>query len=123
MLQKPEGFDDLSGSFLNNDEVLLLDKAMYGLVQAARSWISTYCKHLVENLHFVRSLADPCLLIQQTNLGTVITTVYVDDCIFIGNKMAVEKALDDIAKTFNIKRMGNIKTYVGATYNKCYNGF
>jgi hypothetical protein len=123
LLQKPEGFDELSGSFLNDDEVLLLDKAMYGLVQAARAWISTYCKHLVESLNFIRSMADPCLLIQKSDLGTVITTVYVDDCIFIGDKKAVDQALDDISKKFNIKRMGNIKTYVGATYEKCYDGF
>jgi hypothetical protein len=123
MLQKPEGFDDLSGTFLNSDEVLLLDKAMYGLVQAARAWINTYCKHLVDALNFKRSMADPCLLIQKSHLGTVITTVYVDDCIFIGDKDAVDQALADISKKFNIKRMGPVKNYVGATYKKCKDGY
>ena len=46
-LAKPEGYNELSRDTMAEDEVLLLNKTLYGLVQAARVWLRTLIRFLV----------------------------------------------------------------------------
>ena len=64
-LKKPDGYNEFSGDIMKSDEVLMLEKSLYGLVQAARAWLKTFIKHLMETLRFERSMADPCLLMKK----------------------------------------------------------
>ena len=50
------------GMNLPKIKYLLLQKNIYGLVQAARQWWKTFTKFLVDNLEFHVSEADQCLL-------------------------------------------------------------
>jgi len=62
-----------------SDEVLKLDKSLYGLVQAPLCWYSHLRKGLIVE-GFVPSELDPCLYYGH---GMAVLT-YVDDCIFFG---------------------------------------
>jgi len=65
------------------DECLLLLKAIYGLVQAARQWHKKLIE-VLKKIGFKGGIADPCLMMQQNNLGVNLMSVYVDDNFCIG---------------------------------------
>ena len=50
--------------------------------------------------------------------GTVLLVVYVDDICLIGDKDAIDAAINDIEKEFTIKKVGTLKEYIGVTV-KC----
>ena len=45
--------------------------------------------------------------------GTVLLMVYVDDVCLIGDKHAIDAAINDIEKEFTIKKVGTLKEYIG----------
>jgi hypothetical protein len=103
----PEGLD------CEDDECILLEKAMYGLVQAARQWYKKFVA-MLRSIGFIPSLADPCMLCkEEANGDSTILVIYVDDCICIGTRVAINQAISDIASHFIIKRMGPVYDYVG----------
>ena len=65
-------------------EVLLLLKALYGLVQAARQFFVKFV-NILKSIGFVQSPVEPCLLMKKSELGIVIMVIHVDDCLTIGN--------------------------------------
>jgi hypothetical protein len=69
-------------------------------------------------LNFEQSLVDPCLLYRKTEEGTVFICVYVDDCILVGDRTAIEKVKDNIESKFSIKRLGESKEYIGVTVTR-----
>jgi Reverse transcriptase (RNA-dependent DNA polymerase) len=77
-LKKPLGFDELSGNKMNDNQVLALDKALYGLVQAARMWLKTLITHLTGKMQFKRSRGDPCFLWKYDDDDFVGVLIYVD---------------------------------------------
>ena len=58
----PEGLDIYKGCDFDEDECLVLDKAIYGLVQAARQFHKRLTKAMEEDMGFDKCLADECLL-------------------------------------------------------------
>ena len=104
-----EKFQDVDPS----EDCLLLDKAIYGLVQAARQFYKKLKKVLVKEMNFEYSKADPCLFYKMTNLGTCIICCYVDDLAFFGNKSAIDDAVKKLRQEFNMKFVGDLKEYVG----------
>ena len=123
-LSKPEGFDELSDMHIGKGQVLRMNKAGYGLVQASRAWIKTWTAFLMEELGFDRSMADPCLLTKRNNKGLeMMVVVYVDDCIVAGPTEKVCWFNRSVKKRFNIKEMGALSEYVGAEYERTGKGF
>lgn len=116
-LKIPSGYNELSGSTGNGDEVLVLEKALYGLVQAARVWLNTFIRALIE-FGFSRSLADPCVLWRKSQEGFVAIMVYVDDCGILGDREAIDRAKREIKSKFNIKDMGKMSEYVGGHFRR-----
>ena len=106
-----EKFEDVEKS----ENCLMLNKAIYGLVQAARQFYKKLKKVLVGVMHFEMSKADPCLFYKMTKIGTCIICCYVDDLAFFGNKSAIENAVKDLQREFTMKFVGDLKEYVGCT--------
>ena len=74
-----EGLDIYKGCDFDEDKCLVLDKAIYGLVQAARQFHKRLTKAMEEDMGFDKCLADECLLKKETKKGTIIVCVYIDD--------------------------------------------
>ena len=75
------------------DEVLLLQKCIYGLVQAARQ----YNKKMVEILKkigFTGGDVDPCLFVKRSSKGICFIAIYVDDNLLVGHPAAIEETIE-----------------------------
>ena len=83
-MECPEGLEK------EEDEILLLQQTIYGLVQSAREFFRLMVR-LLKKEGFQQSAADPCLLIRRDGKGTVMISLYVDDCFVIGDKEALEE--------------------------------
>jgi Reverse transcriptase (RNA-dependent DNA polymerase) len=94
------------------DEVLLLRKALYGLVQSARQFFKKFTSILV-SIGFVQSYAEPCLFIKKDETSIVLIAVHVDDCYIIGTTTALENTVENIKKSgLNVTVQKNTKDYL-----------
>ena len=107
-LKIPEGLDVYLENKFVKDDFFVLDKAMYGLVQAARQYYKKFIKIINEDLGFKKCLADACLLQRETKLGKVVVFVYVDDTMCIGYRYAIDQLKTELQIYFNIKDEGKM---------------
>lgn len=109
----PEGLNKIEGEEENdNSDCVILDKCIYGTVQAARQWNKKF-KTTLQELGFTTNLVDPCLLSRTNENGTVHLCVYVDDVLLVGDGKAIKDAIKDIEKKFSIRKEGQLKDYLG----------
>ena len=98
--------------------VILLDRAMYGLVQSPRQYYLLYSAEL-KKLGLIPCAADPCVWYKVENGETVlIVVVYVDDCILAGPQEQVNWFKKEIKKRFSIQELGPIKKHLGVWYER-----
>jgi len=111
----PQGYNEFLSELDEhiNSKFLQLTKSTYGLVQAARSWWQKFTSVLKQQLGFDQHASDSCLLKRIDHNGKVFLIIYVDDCFVVGDKLAVQTALSDIQKVFNITRSENIEDFIG----------
>ena len=100
------------------DECLILDKAIYGLVQEARQFHRKLTKVMEKKIGFKKCMVDECLLMRKRNQGTVVVCVYIDDTLCTGNKRAIQEFKDEIKNHFAIKEKGEMKEYIGYKVKK-----
>jgi hypothetical protein len=119
-MEFPEGYTEYLGSNgkENNPEThcLLLIKAIYGLVQAARQWWKKF-KESLKRIGYTPSPADPCFFIRKVSKQEKLSiiTIYVDDGGVFGETKLIESVLSDLSKEYKIKVFGPIKDYVGCS--------
>lgn len=70
----------------------------------------------LKELKFKKSEIDPCLLFRHNEYGIIILCVYVDDVLCIGTPEAINSAIVDIKKFYNIKHSDKVTEYVGCTF-------
>ena len=92
---------------------MLLDKAIYGLVQAARQFHKKLTDVMVKDMGFERCKADECLLIRTTRKGTVVVCVYIDDTLCAGDQQAIDEFKEELKSHFSTKEEGKMEEYVG----------
>ncbi len=111
-LKMPKGYE-LIRKGQNDNVVLKLNRALYGLVQAPKAWMEEFIKSLTK-LGCKRSWTEPCLLTMiEGNKVVLCITVYVDDCLIVGEKEKVMYMIDKIERLYTIKRLGSVKKYLG----------
>ena len=91
---------------------LKLNHALYGLVQATRSWWLKFVNALV-NVGFERGEVDPCLIFRKNECGILILILYVDDSLLIGDTLAIESGINNIKKMFNVTVTKKVEEYLG----------
>ena len=69
--ENPVTFDD-AWNYPIDEDCVLLEKSLYGLVQAARQFYKKLVEVLVNELNFEKFLAEPCLLMKYGDSGIVI---------------------------------------------------
>ena len=89
-----------------------LQKSLYGLVQAAQQWWEKNISKL-SKIGFIKGQVDPCLIYQRDNHGLCIIALYIDDCLCVGDSTALDKAIEDIRKIFDIKVESKVNDYLG----------
>ena len=93
----PEGMVDVK-----EDEALLLQSTIYGLVQSARQYYKKATK-ILKDLGFLGGTVDPCLFHRETEKGKVYFGLYVDDNLLIGDPPAIEQAIQELKKRISSK--------------------
>ena len=96
----------------NRKVCLKLNHALYGLVQAARSWWLKFVNALV-NVGFEQGEVNLCLIFWKNEYGILILILYVDDCLLTGDALAIESGVNNIKKMFNVTFTKNVEEYLG----------
>ena len=109
------------GLVLQDDECLLLLKAIYGLVQASRQWRKKLIS-VMKKIGFKVSAVDPCLMYRQYDLGIVLVAFHIDDLFCVGPKKALEEVTLELKTHFAIKFAWEVTDYVGCNFKRSSNG-
>ena len=98
----PEGYDEVINKDVDIEDCLILQKAIYGLVQAARQ----FWKKIVDKMQeggFQLSEADPFC----------ITIIYIDDMLIIGKEETIDDAIKVLQGHFQVKDPTSLEDYLG----------
>ena len=79
------------GLVLQEDECLLLLKAIYGLVQASRQWRKKLIS-VLKQIGFKVSKVDPCLMWRECALGVSLCAFHIDDLFLRRKQMGISPA-------------------------------
>ena len=97
----------------NDDEILILDQCIYGLVQSARQYHKKAFK-ILRDIGFEGGEVNSCLYVQEsTKFGRVYIALYVDDNLIFWKEEAISEVIQELKnKTFTLKNDGDIKDYL-----------
>ena len=98
----PEGYDKVINQGVDKEDCLVLQKAIYGLVQAARQ----FWKKIVDKMQeggFKLHEAYPCMLYKENEKGFCIIIIYIDDMLIIGKEEAIDDAIRVLQGHFQVK--------------------
>ena len=105
-IETPEGYELFQQERIDEKPIaskyLKLEKTLYGLVQAAREWWKKFIKVLKDDLGFEQFQNDNCLLKRKNEEGFCAIGIYVDDCFMVGDTKALDQAVSDIKKHFDV---------------------
>nr|GEX57250.1 hypothetical protein [Tanacetum cinerariifolium] len=94
-------------------KVYKVEKAMYGLHQALRSWYGTLSKYLLKN-GFQRGIIDQTLFIRRQRGDFILVQVYVDDIIFGSSNPQLCKELEALMhEKFQMSAIGELNFFLG----------
>ena len=116
-MKSPIGMEEIDpGS--SPEDCYQLKKGIYGLCQAARQFWKKFVETIKkEPFGFTVSLADPCMLFKENNLGICIIIMYVDDMLVIGKKEQIQEFATMIQKEFSVKIQHNLADYLGCEFH------
>lgn len=112
-MQKPVTYKGNS----DDNEVLKLKRAIYGLKQSSRAWYQRINDYLI-NLGYLKSKYEPCLFMKYNGNVKVIIALFVDDFFVFSNcEMATNKLINELSCEFKMKDLGQIKQCLGLRVN------
>lgn len=111
-MQKPVGLE------CNNDNaVLKLKRAIYGLKQSSRIWYQRV-EDLLTSIGYKKSQSEPCLFTKNDGNSRTIVLLYVDDFFLFSNCIQETNRLKcKLSENFKIKDLGCIKRCLGMNVN------
>jgi Reverse transcriptase (RNA-dependent DNA polymerase) len=100
------------GMKAEDNECLILNKAIYGLVQSAREFYNKLVSAL-KDCGFKASFVDPCLWIKNSNHGIVLIAIYVDDCLMVRRESDIDDLIEKLKNyDFGLKVKHNLTDYL-----------
>jgi hypothetical protein len=106
---QPQGFEDPK----NSNKVCKLQRAIYGLKQASRSWNKRFDEE-VKTLGFIQSKEEPCVYKKVSGSHIQFLILYVDDILLMGNEISLmEQTKSSLKTTFSMKDMGEAQYVLG----------
>ena len=112
-MKVPEGLSIYLNVEYNDEDCVILDKSIYGLVQAARQFHRKLISVLMNEMNFKKCAGDECLLMRESESGTVVICVYIDDTLCAGPKKALDIFKAELRNFFATKEEGKMDEYVG----------
>ena len=113
-IEIPEEYQEFSGT------VGVLNKAIYGLVEAGRCWNNKFCNDMTA-IGFDQSKADPCVFRKIADKkAEIVIVVHVDDILAHAKDQAmIERFTAELGRRkFKLKDMGDAKYYMGCHITK-----
>ena len=108
-MTQPEGFVDPK----NPNKVCKLQRSIYGLKQASRSWNLRF-DELVKEFGFIKNEDEPCVYKKISGSIVLFLILYVDDILLIGNDIPALKTVKSwLGKCFSMKDMGETAYILG----------
>ena len=95
-MMQPEGFVDPE----NADKVCKLQRSIYGLVQASRSW-NLRLDEVIKAFEFIQVYGEACIYKKVSGSSIAFLILYVDDILLIGN---------------NIEMLESVKVYLNKSF-------
>jgi hypothetical protein len=93
--------------------VCKLQKSIYGLKQASRSWNLRF-DEVVKGFGFIQSEEEPCVYKKASGSSVVFLIFYVDDILLIGNDIPMlEAAKTSLKNSFSMKDLGEAAYILG----------
>ena len=100
---------------------LKLEKALYGLVQAARQWWKKF-KEVMKEINYTPSPVDPCLFTKIVNGKLSFVIIYVDDGGIFSTKEDIDEVINALGKVFKVKYLGKLEHFVGCHITENHSG-
>ena len=120
-MEPPPGLLELWGDNLssrdiellrNNQAVLCLNKALYGLRQSGRRWYETIRDYLRNTCGLQPTAVEPCVFVG----NNIILLLYVDDGFIITPTLPeADSLLSTLEREYDIKRLGTPRHFLGWT--------
>ena len=108
-MMQPEGFV-IQGQ---EQKVCKLQKSIYGLKQASRSWNIRF-DTLIKSYGFEQNVDEPCVYKRIIDKKVVFLVLYVDDILLIGNNVgALSDVKNWLANQFQMKDLGEASYVLG----------
>jgi hypothetical protein len=108
-MTQPKGFVDPT----NVEKVCKLQKSIYGLKQASRSWNLRF-DEVVKGFGFIQIDEEPCVYKKASGSCVVFLILYVDDILLIGNDIPMLEAVKTSLKNnFSMKDLGEAAYILG----------
>ena len=106
---QPEGFVDPKDA----KKVCKLQKAIYGLKQASRSW-NIHFDEVVKEFGFIRNDEESCVYKKFSGSAKAFLILYVDDILLIGNDVNfLSEIKESLKKSFSMKDLGEAAYVLG----------
>lgn len=113
-MKQPPGFVTES----QKEKVCRLNKSIYGLKQAARSW-NLKLSNALSEIGFTQSNEDECLFMKNTEAGHPYIIAHVDDMLVMTNTLDESlKIENDLSKFFEITCLGPVTNFLGVKIDR-----
>jgi len=109
---------DVKTAFLNGflkgaNKVCKLQRSIYGLVQASRSWNICF-DELIKAYGFIQTFEEACIYKKVSGSSVAFLILYVDDILLIGNDMEILDSMKGyLNKSFSMKDLGEAAYILG----------
>ena len=108
-MMQPKGFVDPKDA----DKVCKLQRSIYGLKQASRSWNLRFDK-VIKGFGFVQTYGEACIYKKVSGSSIAFLVLYVDDILLIGNDVDLLKSVKDYLNSkFSMKDLGEAAYILG----------
>ena len=105
-MTQPEGFTSK-----DSNQVCKLQRSIYGLKQASRSWNIRF-DETIKEFGFSQNVDEPCVYKKVSGSAIVFLVLYVDDILLMGNDISILQSVKIwLSKQFSMKDLGEA-TYI-----------
>ena len=106
-MTQPEGFVDPK----NAGKICRLQRSIYGLKQASRSWNLRF-NDAIKEFGFIKNEDEPCVYKKVSGSIIVFLVLYVDDILIMGNDIPTLQSVKTwLGSCFSMKDLGEVLTY------------